>query len=109
MTVATINSAGEGETSDVSTTTTLSGVPDAPSTPTRVGNSTASSITVSWTAPNANGAAISKYGVAYRKQGDTTWSTSSNAVQGTAQQHAVAGLAPNSAYEIRVQALLTQT
>ena len=79
-----VNAVGEGAPSDATTATTLSSVPAVPKAPTRVGNTTTSSITVSWIAPDANGASISKYGVQYRKQGDTDWSTHSNAEIGRA-------------------------
>ena len=97
------NSMGYGQMSTASAAiTTTTGVPDAPSMPAIVGNTTASTVTVSWSPPNTNGAAISKYAVQYQKQGDGAWTSSSTAVMTT--QHMVTGLSPNKAHNVRVQA-----
>ena len=45
---------------------TLAGVPSAPNAPTVVGTPTSSQVSLAWSAPNANGAAIERYAVSYQ-------------------------------------------
>jgi subtilisin family serine protease len=77
-------------------------VPSAPAAPT-ASNVTATSATVSWTAPSSNGgAAIDRYLVEYRSSTATAWQTVT--VTAPATTTTLAGLANNTTYEFRVTA-----
>ena len=79
----------------------------APGVPTWVVTSSAAatSLHVSWSAPaNDGGAAISDYTIQYRKVGELTWSTVTDAVS-TATTATVIGLSSRSAYVFRVAAV----
>ena len=81
----------------------------APGVPTRVVTSeaTSTSMRVSWSAPASNGgAAITDYTIQYRKIGELTWSTFTDAVS-TATTATVTGLRAGSAYVFRVAAVNT--
>lgn len=81
----------------------------APGVPTWVVTSgvTPTSLHVSWSAPtNDGGAAISDYTIQYRKVGELTWSTFTDAVS-TATTATVIGLSSGSAYVFRVAAVNT--
>ena len=74
------------------------GKPAAPTVPA----ATLNSLTVSWTAPENTGPAITDYDVQYRKGssgGFTSWTHS-----GTSTSTTITGLDPNTTYEVQVQA-----
>ena len=76
--------------------------PDTPDTPT-VTTASASSVTVSWAAPDTTGIPdISGYNVRYRAAGDTTWIDHS--FTGTGTSTTIPGLSPSTTYEVQVQA-----
>ncbi|MYJ74549.1 MAG: hypothetical protein F4089_05355, partial [Gammaproteobacteria bacterium] len=76
--------------------------PDAPAAPV-VAASSASSVTVTWTAPDTTGApAITDYDVRYRILGEADWSDAS--FDGTATATTITGLAASTTYEVQVRA-----
>jgi hypothetical protein len=93
-------------TSDASNSVTPAGVPAQVATPTAslpatYGNTTAS---VSWTAPAANGSAITDYLVQFSSNGGSSWTTFTDGVS-TATSVTVTGLTNGTAYVFRVRAV----
>ena len=80
--------------------------PDAPGTPAvaRYANTDGQTgLTVTWTAPNDNGSAITGYDVQYRKKGATDWSQDAQDVAGPS--HDIIGLGfATTTYEVQVKA-----
>ena len=77
-------------------------VPSAPAAPT-ASNVTATSATVSWTAPSSNGgAAIDRYLLEYRPSTATAWQTVT--LRASARSTKLTGLTNNTTYEFRVTA-----
>ena len=76
--------------------------PDAPEAPT-VTAASATSVTVSWTAPDTTGKPdIDDYNVRYRVSGATTWTAHS--FTGAEVTTTIPGLSPSTTYEVQVQA-----
>ncbi|NBR94433.1 MAG: fibronectin type III domain-containing protein, partial [Actinobacteria bacterium] len=71
--VAAISEQGSGAFSPASSAITPAAAPDTPAKPTGSANGT--SITITWTAPNANGATISSYNVSYSSDSGNTWTS----------------------------------
>ena len=80
-------------------TTTAPGSPAAPTVTLTAGQR---QLTVTWTAPNADGLTITDYDVQYRKSGATDWTDLTHA--GTAVTAAITGLEGAETYEVRVRA-----
>ena len=95
---------GEGESDWSPTgegTTPVQGVPDAPEAP-EVTADGSTGLDVDWDAPADNGSAITGYDVEYRVDGDTNWT--GHPFTGTGTSTTIGGLAPDTAYEVRVRA-----
>jgi hypothetical protein len=93
-------------TSDSSNSVTPAGVPAQVATPTAslpatYGNTTAS---VSWTAPAANGSALTDYFIQFSSNGGSSWTTFTDGVS-TATSVTVTGLTNGTAYVFRVAAV----
>jgi hypothetical protein len=97
-TVLATNSLGDGSTASVSTTT-LAGVPSAVTISST--SSTYNSVTLNWTAPSNNGAAITGY--SYQQSTDNVnWGTATSAGTGTAVT--LTGRSPAVTYYYRMSA-----
>ena len=100
--VAAKNKSGTSSYTSAVSATTLAAAPDAPTSLT-VGAITSSSIALSWTAPAANGAAITDYIIQSQPSGGS-WVTFSDGTSTTAST-TVTGLIGNTAYNFRVAAV----
>ena len=76
-------------------------VPSAPSAPT-ISGATASSLTVTWTAPANPGSAITDYDVQYRAGTSGTWSDAGHS--GTGRTLTLTGLTAGTSYQVQVRA-----
>ena len=83
------------------TVTNQSEAPSAPATPT-VSGETASSLTVTWTAPANTGPAITGYEVQYRAETGGAWTDAGHS--GPALTVTLTGLTAGTRYEVRVRA-----
>ena len=112
--VQATNSAGDSGWS-VSAAETPTDVPAAPTAPTLTADN--ASLSVSWTAPAANGSAITGYGIQYRactlaadlscsNSSTATWESSwtSHTHTGTGRSATITGLTNGTAYQVQVQA-----
>ena len=97
--VRATNTAGTGDWSTAASSRTDAGVPDAPAAPTLTTGTTW--VAVAWTAPDANGAAITDYDVQYRTSGGN-WQNATHV--GTATTTRIEHLVADTAYEVRVRA-----
>ncbi|MCY4663742.1 MAG: fibronectin type III domain-containing protein [Acidimicrobiaceae bacterium] len=79
----------------------IAGAPVAPDTPTV--EASVSSLSVSWTAPNGNGAAITGYGIRYKKSDETGW-TGLNHTDTTRLISAIGSLDGGTQYDVQVRA-----
>ena len=95
------NAKGNGPWSPSGMGTTLAGPPAAPAAPT-VQATSATSLAVSWQAPNDNGAPISDYDVQYRQSGTGPWSDRGH--EGPGGQTTITGLRAATPYEVQVRA-----
>ena len=77
--------------------------PDQPSAPTVTATS-ASSVSVSWSEPDDNGAAITSYDLHYRVTGTSDWTLVSNQ---TGTSYTITGLSLGTEYEVQVRATNT--
>ena len=75
--------------------------PSAPATP-AISSVTATGFTVTWTAPENTGPAITDYAVQYRAGTSGTWTDAGHS--GTGLTVAVTGLAASTSYQVQVQA-----
>ena len=98
------NTAGDGPWSASATGTPVAAA-SPPSAPAAAPALTAGDgeLTVSWTAPAANGAAIDDYDVRYRAVGGA-WTALPDAVPSTATSVTITGLANGTSYEVQVRA-----
>ena len=109
--VRAVNRAGDGTWSPSSTATPAPQKPDTPSAPTLTSSN--KSLGVTWTAPTANGSAITDYDVQYRACTATdkscttspTWgSWQSWSHTGTTTTTTISNLTNGTAYQVQVQA-----
>ena len=94
------NTHGDGDESDTATGTPTSAAPAKPAAPTVTAG--AGTLALSWTAPSANGAAITGYKVQW-KSGQQTFGSSRQA-SATSTSHTINGLDIGTTYTVRVQA-----
>ena len=94
------NSAGAGQWSGSVGGTPLASVsvPDAVAQPSVTAG--AGSLSVSWSAPDANGAAVDRYRVQWRRSGSSSWSQQDV----SARSYTISGLRDDTAYEVQVRA-----
>ena len=93
---------GAGGSGSATATVTVVDVPAAPSPP-KVTPSGSTTLTVTWTAPDTNGAAITGYEVRHRiNTGNASWGNPVSA--GTSTTKTLSGLSPNTAYQAQVRA-----
>ena len=95
------NSVGAGGWSNVVTASTMAERPSAPSAPT-LSSRARNSLTVAWTAPAANGAAITDYDVRYKRTNADDWTAWSH--DGTGRSATITGLTNGASYEVQVRA-----
>ena len=100
---------GPGGTSDTASATltvrpqeTEAEEPDAPARPNISEGD--EQLTVSWTEPDDNGAAITRYGMHYKASGATSWTTHSLANAGTSTSTTITGLTNGTTYLLQVRA-----
>ena len=87
--------------SDWASATAVAGAPVAPGAPILL--PAGESVSVSWTAPgNDNGAAVTGYGVQYRKSSETGWTDSGHS--GTGLSTRITSLEASAGYLVRVRA-----
>jgi len=100
--IAAVNAAGTSSYSSASTAVTPAGVPVAPGAPTpTAGNA---SVALSWTAPSANGSAITDYKIYYATSAGGTYTLFSDTVS-TTTSVTVTGLTNGTAYYFKVAAV----
>src|SRR5438445_1825374 len=102
--VSSVNSAGTSSPSNTASATTLA---VAPSPPTGLTATAASSsqINLSWTAPNNGGSPITGYMIERSANGGTTWSTLVANTGSTATTYSNVGLPPRASFTYRVSAI----
>ncbi len=102
FTVTASNSAGTSNASSPSSAVTPATVPNAPTGL----NATPGDgqVTLSWTAPNANGSAITDYVVEYKLSPDSSWNIFADGVS-TLTTATVTGLVNDVSYDFRVSAV----
>ena len=95
------NTAGAGPWSDRAwgTPTQAVSVPGQVAQPSVSANGRGS-LSVSWSAPSSNGAAISSYEVKWRRSGTSSWSQQTT----SSRNYAISGLADGTVYEVQVRA-----
>ena len=102
VTVTATDDHGDMDTHDVTVTIADEDeAPSAPDTPNVTGAS-ATSVTVTWTAPATTGPAINGYGVQFKLSTATTWTDHS--FTGTGTSTTISGLRPGTTYDVRVMA-----
>ena len=94
------SAAGPGAWSGATSITTSTSAPEPPDAPSLSAGAT--SLVVTWEAPRNNGAAISGYGVRYRRSGTNAWTTWAHS--GTATTATITGLSANATYQVQVSA-----
>ena len=100
--IAAVNAAGTSSYSSASTAVTPAGVPVAPDAPTpTAGNA---SVSLSWTAPSANGSAITDYKIYYATSAGGTYTLFSDTVS-TTTSVTVTSLTNGTAYYFKVAAV----
>ncbi len=100
--VAAVSEQGAGSFSSSSTSFTPASLPDAPGKPS--GSSDGSSITIAWSAANANGSPITNYVVSYSSDSGNTWNTIARSAS-TATSAIVSNLTAGTTYSFRVLAI----
>ncbi|TLX99592.1 MAG: fibronectin type III domain-containing protein, partial [Thaumarchaeota archaeon] len=102
--VSTINSAGTSPPSNTASATTLAVAPSAPTGLTATAASS-SQINLSWTAPNNGGSAIIGYMIERSTNGGSIWTTLVANTGSTATTYSNVGLSPSTTYAYRVSAI----
>ena len=100
--IAAVNVAGTSSYSSASTAVTPAGVPVAPAAPTATAGN--ASVSLSWTAPSANGSAITDYKIYYATSEGGTYTLFSDAVS-TTTSVTVTSLTNGTAYYFKVAAV----
>lgn len=101
--VSAINSVGTSTPSSIATSTpTAPSVPDAPTSLTATSGN--AQVSLSWSAPAANGSAITDYLVEYKASASGTWLTFADGATTTAST-TVTSLTNNTQYDFRVSAV----
>ena len=100
--IAAVNAAGTSSYSSASTSVTAAGVPVAPGAPTATAGN--ASVSLSWTAPSANGSAITDYKIYYATSEGGTYTLFSDTVS-TTTSVTVTGLTNGTAYYFKVAAV----
>ena len=95
------SAAGDGDWSAAGTVRTRAPPPPAPDAP-MVTETSATSVTVSWSAPTDDGPAITGYDLRYREGSDGEFTDGPQDVTGTSAT--IEGLSPDTAYEVQVRA-----
>ncbi len=104
FTVTATNSIGTGSASTASSAVVPAGKPATPAAPIAAPNN--GGATVSWTAPSANGSAITGYDVESSADNGTTWSSGlTSALTSTATQATFTGLSSGTSYVFQVAAI----
>ena len=98
--VRATNSAGDSSYSTSGTGSTSAAAPSAPSAPT-VTTASSTTLSVSWSAPVANGSTITSYDIRWRAQGGSSWTDISNIA---GRSTTVTGLMGGTTYEVQVRA-----
>ena len=103
----TVKAADAGASGTITVTIIVTDVnepPLAPGTPAVSGDS-ASSVSVTWTAPaNAGKPDITGYDYQYKKTGEPTWSGATYATDGVVTSAAISGLDASTSYDVQVRA-----
>ena len=99
--VRAVNSRGRGPWSAGVTGTPAIQPPDAPAVPTLTSSGT--TLTVNWTTPAPNGAAVTDYDIEYSSDSGATWRSTSEGVS-TATSQDISGLTNAVTYVVRVRA-----
>ena len=104
--ISAVNGAGTATASTVSQTVTAIAptAPGAVATPTSTPGTNAGEVVLTWTAPAANGSAITDYLVQYSPDGGTTWITFNDGTS-TSTSATITGLTLGTSYTFRVQAI----
>ena len=105
--VRAINGVGMSGWSDTGMGTPMASgaVPDAPAAPTVTATAnTQGSLDVMWVAPNANGSAITGYGLRYRVKDSANWTVMTAVLPATPTSTTLAGMPNSTTYEVQVNA-----
>ena len=101
--VSARNEAGPGSPSNPASATTDATVPDPPTNPAAVAESS-TRIRLSWRAPSDGGSKITGYKIEYSDDGPS-WPGEVILTQSAATQHSLTGLKPGTTYHYRVSAI----
>lgn len=98
--VSAVNAVGTGPASANSSSQLVAAAPGQPNAPTIINGST--QVTINWTAPAANGCAITGYHIELSSNGGSSWSTVAPNATGTS--YTATGLTNGTAYVFRLAA-----
>ena len=103
----TVKAADASDSGTIDVTITVTDVNEPPLAPGRpdVSEKSASSVSVTWTAPaNAGRPAIAGYDYQYRKTGEPTWSGATYATTGVVTSATISGLDSSTSYDVQARA-----
>ena len=103
----TVKAADAGASGTITVTIIVTDVNEPPLAPGQPGVSgdSASSVSVTWTAPaNADRPAIAGYDYQYKKTGEPTWSGATYATDGVVTSAAISGLDASTSYDVEARA-----
>ena len=103
----TVKAADASDSGTIDVTITVTDVNEPPLAPGRpdVSEKSASSVSVTWTAPaNAGRPAIAGYDYQYKKTGEPTWSGATYATTGVVTSITITGLDASTSYDVEVRA-----